>query len=137
MPKTILGQEFTLFYDSSVFGAATSCGLNIDKTMVDTTTLASAGWKEQYPDYKSWSVDFDGLVSRTTGDASRGYDYLVMDIKRDASVVISVKPSFASNKYEEGVGFINKLSLKVGKDGAVTFSGSVAGTGLLTTKTTA
>ena len=136
MPKTILGQEMTIQYDGSVFGVATSYGLNINKSMVDVTSLISGGWKEQYPDYKDWSVDFEGLVSRTTGDNSRGYDYLVMDIKRDASIVIAIKPNFASNKYEEGVGFISKIALKGGKDGAVTFSGSVTGTGPLTTKTT-
>jgi predicted secreted protein len=135
MPKTILGQEMTIQYDGSVFGVGTSYGLNINKSMVDVTSLISGGWKEQYPDYKDWSIDFDGLVSRTTGDASRGFDYLVMDIKRDASIVISLKPSFAANKYETGVGYITKLSLKGGKDGAVTFSGSIAGTGPLTTAT--
>lgn len=136
MPKYILGQEMTIQYGNSTMGVATSFGLNINKSMVDVTSLASAGWKEQYPDYKDWSVDFDGLVSRTSGDASIGFDYLVMDIKRDASVMISIKPNVTSNKYESGVGYITKLTMKGGKDGAVTFSGSVSGTGPLTTNTT-
>jgi len=135
MPKTILGQEMTIIYDNSVFGVATSYSLNINKSMVDVTSLISGGWKDQYPDYKDWSVDFEGLISRTTGDASRGYDYLVMDIKRDASIIVALKPSFATNKYEEGVGYLNKLTAKGGKDGIVTFSASITGTGPLTTKT--
>jgi predicted secreted protein len=135
MPKTTLGQEMSVIYDGSTFGVATGATLNINKSMVDTTSLISGGWKEQYPDYKDWSIDFDGLVSRTTGDASRGYDYLIMDIKRDASILVALKPTFASNKYEQGVGFINKISMKFSKDGVVTFSGSVAGTGSLTTMT--
>lgn len=136
MPKYILGQEMTLQYDGSTMGVATSFDLNINKSMVDVTSLSSEGWKEQYPDYKDWSVDFSGLVSRTSGDASIGYDYLVANIKEDASISISIKPNFASNKYETGVGYITKLSMKGGKDGAVTFSGTVSGTGPLTTNTT-
>ena len=141
MPKTILGQEMTIVYSDSstgantVIGVGTSYGLNINKSMVDVTSLLSGGWKDQYPDYKDWSVDFDGLVSRTTGDTSVGFDYLVQSIKKDASVLIALKPNFAGNKYEQGVGYINKLSLKGGKDGAVTFSGSVSGIGALTTVT--
>jgi len=136
MPKYILGKEFSLSYNNLTMGVATSYGLNINKSLVDVTTMASAGWKENMPDIKDWSVDFDGLVSRTVGDASIGFDYLVTSIKADASIGIFMKPDASTNKYESGVGYITKLSLKGGKDGAVTFSGSVTGTGPLTTLTT-
>ena len=136
MPNYLLGKEMTILYNGSAVAVGTSYGLNINKSMVDVTSLASAGWKDQYPDFKDWSVDFDGLVSKTVGDASIGFDHLVSSIKSDASVLIALKPSAVSNKYESGVGYITKLSLKGGKDGAVTFSGSVTGTGALTTMTT-
>ena len=136
MPNYILGKEMTIQYNGLTVGAGTSYGLNINKAMVDVTSLASAGWKDQYPDIKDWSVDFDGLVSKTVGDASVGFDYLMNSIKTDASVSIALKPTAATNKYESGVGYITKLSLKGGKDGVVTFSGSVTGTGPLTTMTT-
>jgi predicted secreted protein len=135
MPNYFLGKEMTIQYNGLTVGVGTSYGLNINKSMVDVTSLLSAGWKDQYPDFKDWSVDFDGLVSKTVGDASIGYDYLVAQIKTDASVLIALKPTASSNKYEEGVGYINKISLKGGKDGVVTFSGSVTGTGALVTKT--
>lgn len=136
MPKYLLGKEFTVSYNNLTMGVATSYGLNINKSMVETTTMLSAGWKDQYPDIKDWSVDFDGLVSRTVGDASIGFDYLVASIKTDASVGISLTPNALTNKYESGVGYITKLSMKGGKDGVVTFSGTVTGTGALATMTT-
>lgn len=126
----------TIQYNGLTVGVGTSYGLNINKSMVDVTSLSSAGWKDQYPDFKDWSIDFDGLVSKTVGDASVGFDYLVASIKTDASVLVALKPNVASNKYESGVGYINKISLKGGKDGAITFSGSITGTGALTTMTT-
>ena len=134
--KPILGKEFSLSYDNKIMGVATSYGLNINKSLVDVTTMLSAGWKENMPDIKDWTVDFDGLVSRTVGDASVGFDYLVQSIKGDASVGIFLLPCASTNKYESGVGYITKLSLKGGKDGVVTFSGSITGTGPLTTLTT-
>jgi predicted secreted protein len=136
MPNYILGKEMTILYNGLTVGAGTSYGLNINKSMVDVTSLASAGWKDQYPDIKDWSVDFDGLVSKTVGDASVGFDYLVTSIKADASISIALKPNASTNKYESGVGYITKLSLKGGKDGVVVFSGSITGTGALTTMTT-
>ena len=136
MPNYIKGSEMTIQYNGFTVGVGTSYGLNINKSMVDVTSLASAGWKDQYPDFKDWSVDFDGLVSKTVGDASIGFDYLVASIKTDASVLVALKPNVAANKYESGVGYINKISLKGSKDGVVTFSGSITGTGALTTMTT-
>lgn len=137
MPNYLLGKEMTILYNGFTVAVGTSYGLNVNKSMVDVTSLASAGWKDQYPDFKDWSVDFDGLVSKTVGDASIGFDYLVASIKTDASVLIALKPNIALNKYEEGVGYLTKISLKGGKDGAITFSGTVSGTGALVTKTTA
>lgn len=136
MPNYLLGKEMTIQYNGYTVGVGTSYGLNVNKSMVETTSLLSAGWKENYPDIKDWSVDFDGLVSKTVGDASIGYDYLMANIKTDASVSIALKPSASTNKYESGVAYLSKISMKGGKDGVVTFSGSLTGTGPLTTMTT-
>lgn len=136
MAQPMMSKEFTVIYDGSTVGYATSFDLTINKESIDITILASDGWKNFVMGDKDWSVSFDGLVTRTTGDGSRGYDYIVNNlITSDASVVIAIKPTIASNKYLTGVGFLENVNM-TGSAGAVaTFSGSVRGTGVLTQTT--
>lgn len=136
MAQPMMSKEFTVIYDSSIVGYATSFDLTINKESIDITILASDGWKNFVMGDKDWSVSFDGLVTRTSGDGSRGYDYIVNNlITSDASVVIAIKPTIASNKYLTGVGFLENVNM-TGSAGAVaTFSGSVRGTGALSQTT--
>lgn len=136
MAQPMMSKEFTVIYDSSVVGYATSFDLTINKESIDITILASDGWKNFVMGDKDWSVSFDGLVTRTSGDSSRGYDYIVNNlITSDASVVIAIKPTIASNKYLTGVGFLENVNM-TGSAGAVaTYSGTVRGTGSLTQTT--
>lgn len=136
MATPMLSKEFTVIYDASVVGYATSFDLTINKETIDITILASDGWKNFVMGDKEWSVSFDGLVTRTTGDGSRGYDYLMNNIiSSDASVVIAIKPTIASNKYLTGVGFLESMNLTGSAGDKATYSGSVRGTGALTQTT--
>jgi hypothetical protein len=137
MATPILGKEFVIVYDGSAIGLATDFTLSVDKKTVDVTTLASAGWTDYMAMDKNWTVDFNGLVSRTSGDVSRGYGYLMNSMLTvDTSVVGYVKPNFVGNDYWYGNGFLTSLKLTGGVGNKVTFSGSFQGTGSLTKGTT-
>jgi hypothetical protein len=137
MPTPILGREMSIIVDSSVVAYGTDYSWGTDKEMIEITSLNSAGNKEFMPGDKSYSFDFSGLVSRTAGDVSRGYDYIMNSIiTSDASVVVAVKPVITGNKYYEMVAFLKNVKMQGGSGNkAVTFSGTVQPTGPITPKT--
>lgn len=136
MANVMQAKEFTLIYDSSVVAYATSFDLKIAKNSIDVTTLSSAGWNDYIMGDKDWTIGFDGLVCRSTGDASRGYNYIVNQLcTSDASVVVAVKPNVAGNTYLTGVGYIDSINLKGGVGDKATFTGSIRGTGALSSST--
>jgi predicted secreted protein len=136
MATPFLGREFVVIFDSSVVGLATDFTFSVDKKTVDITSLASAGWVEKLPMDKEWKIDFNGLVSKTSGDSSRGYNYIMNSIQiSDASVYCAIKPIAASNTYWAGNGYLTSCKMQGGVGKQVTFSGAVEGTGATTSLT--
>lgn len=136
MAEQLLGSEMTLLYDSSVIAYATDLDMEVNKESIEVTSLASNGWKEFKTDLKDWSVSFNGLVTKTDSSTSIDYDDLMYDIKNSTSAVtVAIKPNVSSNKYEEGTGYLTSLKMSGAVGDKVTFSGSIQGTGELTTKT--
>jgi predicted secreted protein len=139
-PKFYDGREFTIIADSSnggmVVGYATDFTLTINKKTVDVTTLASAGWTDKMVTDKDWSFDVTGLVSRTSGDASVGYNYLMNQIlTNDASVQIGAKPIQTGNTYFTGGAFLTNVKESGGVGKPVTYSFTAEGTGPLSSAT--
>lgn len=134
----MIGNEFTLIYDGSSCGMATDYTLTVGKKIIDTTTLSSGTWNDSKVGSKNWKIDFNGLVSRTVGDASIGYSYIMNKfLTSDASIGVWIQPNVSSNFYVTGSGFTDNIKISGGVgDKAVTFSGSVTGTGPLTPSTT-
>lgn len=136
MPTPILGREMVVIYDSSVVGFATDFTWGGDKDFVEITTLSSGGNKEFLPVSKSYAFDFNGLVSKTSGDSSRGYNYIMSNfINSDASVVAGIKLEVSGNTYYEMTAYLKSVKAQGDKDGLVTFSGSVQPTGAVRIKT--
>lgn len=136
MPTYMLGKEFTVIFDSSVVGVATDFDFTVNKSTVEVTTLASAGWKDNAVIDKDWAINFNGLVARATGDSSRGYSY-TMDsiITSNASTLVAIKPSVESQSYWEGGAFLTSVKMSGGVGDKVTYSGTALGTGPLSKKT--
>jgi len=137
MATPILGKEMTLIFDSSVFAYCTDFTLNLDKTTVDITSISSNGWKDLKAMDKSWSIDFNGMVSRTAAsDSSRGFEYMINSlVSSDASVLCAIKPSISGNTYYQGGAYITSVKMQGGVGKAVTFSGKLDGTGTLSSTT--
>jgi hypothetical protein len=134
----MIGNEFALIYDGSVCGMATDYSLIVNKKIIDTTTLSSGTWGDSKVGQKDWSVDFTGLVSRTSGDSSRGYQYIMTQfITYDTSIAVAICPSGVSgNFYLIGSGFTDSIKMQGGVGNKpVTFSGKVTGTGALNAST--
>lgn len=133
----LIGNEFVVIYDGSTVGYATDYSLSVNKKRIDVTTLASGRWGDSMVGSMDWSFDFSGLVSRTSGDSSRGYDYIMNNfLTVDASVVVAAKPNVAGNKYLTGSGFLSSVKMSGGVgDKPVTFNGTVDGAGPLTQAT--
>jgi hypothetical protein len=134
----MIGNEFAVIYDGSTCGMATDYSLTVNKKIIDTTTLSSGTWNDSKVGSKNWKVDFNGMVSRTVGDASIGYSAIMTKfLASDASVGIAIVPNVSSNFYLTGSGFTDSIKMSGGVgDKPVTFSGSITGTGPLTSTTT-
>lgn len=137
MAIPVLGREMILIYDSSVVGFGQNYSFGGEKEMIEVTTLSSNGNKEYRPGDKGYTFDFDGLVSRTVGDSSRGFTYIMSNfINSDASLVVAAKLDVSGNTYYEFVGFAKSIKLQGGiGNKPVTFSGSVQPTGVVNIKT--
>lgn len=136
MPTPLLSKEFVVLMDASVVGYATDFTFSVDKKIVDITTLSSAGWTDNMVTDKNWSIDFNGLVSRTAGDSSRGYNYFMNSILTvDTSIAGVIKPTVTGNQYWLGSGFLTGVKMQGSVGEKVTFSGSFVGSGPLSSST--
>ena len=141
MPQTgtvMIGNEFAIIYDGSTCGMGTDYSLSVNKKIIDTTTLSSGTWGDSKVGSKNWKVDFNGLVSRTVGDASIGYSSIMTKfLASDAAVTIAIVPNVSDNFFLTGKGFTDSIKMSGGVgDKPVTFSGSITGTGALDASTT-
>jgi hypothetical protein len=129
------GLELVLF-DSSVLGLTTDWDFTADKEKIDITTMASGGNKEFMTGDKTYEFGFSALVSKTTGDSSRGYDY-VMDsfVTNDSAINFAVKPSFAGNTYYDASALLTNVAVKGSGNDKITYSGKLTVTGKLNKKT--
>jgi len=129
-----LSKQLTLSIDGDVIGFATDFDLEVNKEVIDITTLSAAGWKEFLVDLKEWKISYSGLVTRgTPGTNEIGSEGLLSSfIGSDAAVAIILKTSTTGDQYVTGNAFIlsHKESGKV--NDKMTFSGELQGTGALT-----
>ena len=102
-----------------------SASLERNTDTEETTTKDSNGFKSYDPQYKDWSVEFEGAW--TEGDTA----YALMEDYWLANKKFKVKiASPTGNKYQ-GIGFFTSLPLEFPHDASVTYSGSVQGDGEL------
>jgi predicted secreted protein len=138
MATPMLAKQLFVSLDSSIVAYATDYSLKADGNMIEVTSFASGAFKEFLPGIKEWSIDCNGLVTLTSGDTSRGSDYLVNKFLTlpDASLLVSLSPTsdISANHYLQGVAYLKSFSQTGKVGGDVTFSASFQGTGVLTQK---
>jgi len=149
MSNTVkLSKELFLVYSGQTIAKATSYNFQINKAEIDISALDSDGWAEKLADSKDWSIDFDGLVTRGTVTGASysemtttthiDYGALLEQLKsNDTPVEVALVSKISDDTYQVGNALITSVSESVSVGAAVTYSGTLSGTGALTTCTVA
>jgi len=107
-------------------GGQRGATLNRSVDEADVTSKGSLGWHEGIPTIKTWSIDFDGLV--VEDDAA----YKLLEAAYMDGEILQVEVvTPAGNKYS-GNAFLTDFSIDAPYDDAMTYSGTLQGTGPLT-----
>lgn len=141
-----LSKELLVVYNGQSIAKATSFTFEINKSEIDVSNLDSNSWNQKLVDNKDWSMSFDGLVTRNTitgtsysemtGTTHIDFDNLLQEVKtNDDAVTVALVSRITGDKYETGLGFITALSATGSVGAAMTYSGTISGTGALTQKT--
>ncbi len=138
MGQPLFSKQMSVVIDGSTLGCATDFSLSVNKELIEIACLESTS-KQYVPDLYDWTVSFSGMVMRTTGiDAGKySWENLMAKITSDASVGIYILPNVSTNRYFTGAGYLSNVTIDGGVGAAVTFSGEVQGSGVLTSATTA
>jgi len=139
MATPLFSKSMSIVIDGSTLGCATDFSLSVTKDMIEIACLTASGAKQQVPDLYGWSVSFSGLrmQSATLDAGAISYDELVNTlVTSDASVLIYILPDVSSNNYMSGGAYLTSISMEGGVGSPVTFSGELAGDGVLGQNTT-
>lgn len=107
----------------------TSCSLNINQNLPDSSNKGSSGWAEHIQGQRDWSMDFDGMYD-TVGSGFTGNEIIALIIARTASAQVSFSLDGGTTGWR-GTGTFQSASLSADLESPVTFSGSIVGTGAL------
>jgi len=107
-------------------GGQRGATLNRSVDEADVTSKESLGWHEGLPTIKNWSIDFDGLVI----EDNTAYKRLETAYMNNEVLQVQVITP-AGNKYS-GKAFLTDFSIDAPYDDAMTYSGTLQGTGSLT-----
>ena len=139
MANEVRSKEFVIQYNSLVIGRATDYSLEVNKEIIDVTTLDSEAWRQILAGNKNWKITFSGLVIRGTPPTGEtNYAELLNDLKtNDDPVTVAIASTVSGDSYEEGQGLITQLSMSGATGDVQKYSGTIEGTSSLTTQTVA
>ena len=128
-----LSKEFVVKYDGNVIARCVDFDFEINKTVIDLTTLDSDSWRELLADMKEWRINFNALIAR---EGANNYDAMLEDIKdNDDPVTVAVGGRETGDAIEEGEALITQLRFRAAVGERAAYSGVLEGTGPLETKT--
>ena len=125
---------YTVLYikkDSEYFpiGCLTSNGFSEESEMIDTTTRDNAGWKTSRPTNQSFSISFDGLVTKEMFLPNTLTYQDIVQLKRNRTLIDWRIDDNEGNR-DDGKGYITSLSNSASIDENITFSGNIVGYGI-------
>ena len=131
MANELLSKTITISIGGDAVARLTGWTIEVAKEAVDITNLENSGaWKEALVNLKEWSINFDGIVTRTGG--SNYLSRLESVLNSDVAAEIIIADSEASTNNITGSGFITTSPLSGALGEMQTFSGTIQGTGVLT-----
>ena len=124
------GTNLVVVVNGVCVAGGTSCTLNVNQNLYDTTTKDSAGYSEHGKGLRDWSIDFDGLY-----DPSGVYsaEELIDSILCRTALTVEFATEGAGNGGQKwsGSASLENVSLAAGLEEAATLSGTFKGTGVL------
>jgi predicted secreted protein len=123
----------TLSIGGKVIARCTDFTLEINKEVIEITSLSSQGWKEKLVDLKEWKVSFNALVTRGADATYSVYDEMLTNIvsSDDALTVAMADTGVGGTIGLSGSAFLTALSTGVQVGDKMTYNGSLEGTGAL------
>ncbi len=112
-------------------GCLTSNSFDESSEMLDTTTRDNAGWDTSLPTNQSYSIAFDGLVTKDFDDGVTISYYELRQLKRGRTL-IEWKIEDTSNNSDYGMGYIDSIGDSASIDELVSFTGNITGYGIPT-----
>lgn len=126
----INGTVFAILSGSDKLLHSTSCTLNVEQDLPDTTNKDDAGWATHLNGLRNWSIDFDGMYD-TSGSGMTGNEILAAIIARSADTVIKFATDGVGSAGWTGNGTFGNITISAEQESPVTFSGSIKGNGAL------
>ena len=129
----LLSKEFVILFGGEVIARCVDFEFEINKQVIDLTTLDSGQWREILADQKEWRITFNALIARS---GTRNYDAMLENIKDDDDpVTVAIGGRQDGTAIEQGEAVLTQLrfSARVGERAA--YNGTIEGTGELITTT--
>ncbi len=112
------------------FGHSRSFTLNVEANTIDATSRASAGWSEFIMGSRSFTLDFEGLVSY---DDDINVEWLQTAVENKTKFLVKFTDNLAGNLIYNGYVYISNLSIESPNEDVVTYSGTLQGTEIFST----
>ena len=125
----INGTNLLLYCAGTALAYSTSCSLNGNLAMIDVTSKDSAGWTDNLPGLRDWSIDAEGIVAL---DSTTNAEYLSGLFTGRTRVMLKFSTNTSGDGYWHGYAYITSFSMSAPTEDKVTFSASFAGDGVLT-----
>jgi len=123
------GTLFSILSGADKLLHSTSCTLNVNVDLIDTSNKDDAGWATHIDGARDWSIDFDGLYD-TAGSGVTANEIIAAIIGRTADTVIKFTWDDGTTGWT-GNGTYGPCSITAGNEAAATFSGTIKGNGAL------
>lgn len=118
-------------------GHSTSCSMTINHDLPEATSKDSSGYSEVISGLRSFELSFDGLVDYTDDGTAQNVDHITAFINSRNKIDFSFGTATSGDQLISGEGFISSLEISGEMESAVTYSGTIIGTGALTFATNA
>lgn len=117
-------------------GHSTSCSMTINHDLPEATSKDSAGYSEVISGLRSFEVSFDGLVDYTDeGSSKTNADGIITLVNNRSKIDFTFGTAVSGDQLITGEGFISSIEVSAEMESAVSYSGTITGTGAITIST--
>lgn len=124
---TVNGTNFLLYIDGTAVAGAQTVDLEFNMETRDDSTKDGGGYEQKSEGMRSWGASGDGLV--TLKDSPYSVSDLFQLYLNRSKVQVQVSTETSGEKFYQGYGFLNSLSISTGTEESVSMSFSFEGDG--------